>query len=86
MSQTGHPLTYPQLEDRFVTWAEGRPDIRAAIPNTFAAYDRHDLWRGLLATTNLFRLLAVETAGRLGYTYPTPSAEKISKWLESLRA
>jgi aminoglycoside 6-adenylyltransferase len=72
----------------FETWYDGRyldewatPQAVAAIPATFAAYDADDLWRALLATLDLFRQLAQETAARLGYTYPAQADKNVAQWL-----
>jgi aminoglycoside 6-adenylyltransferase len=60
------------------TWMRGRfleewADPRAvdALPEIFAHYDEEDVWRALLATMDLFHWVAVETAERLGYAYPS---------------
>lgn len=71
------------------TWHEGRyldewadPRAVAALPATFARYDRADLWRALEATLSLIRWLARETAARLGYSYPDEADAQVSAWLE----
>lgn len=71
------------------TWHDGRyleewadPRALAALPATFARYDRDDLWRALGATLSLLRWLAQETADRLGYPYPTQMDAQVSAWLE----
>ncbi|HYN88985.1 MAG TPA: aminoglycoside 6-adenylyltransferase [Ardenticatenaceae bacterium] len=58
----------------------------AALPATFAAYDRDDLQRGLLATLELCRRLAMETAERLGYAYPSGSDGRIMSWVRTTLA
>lgn len=59
------------------TWFRGRfleewADPRAVgeLRAVFAHYDAEDVWRALLATLDLFRWLAVETAQRWGFAYP----------------
>ncbi len=59
------------------TWHNGRfleqwADPRAVegLRGAFAHYDEADVARALLATMDLFRWLARETAERLGYPYP----------------
>jgi len=59
------------------TWMRGRfleqwadPRAVAALKDTYAHYDRDDIARALLATMDLFRWLAKETAARWGYSYP----------------
>lgn len=53
-------------------WAD--PRVLAALPSAFARYDSEDVWRALLATTDLYCWLAGETAEKLGYAYPLPGA------------
>ncbi len=43
-----------------------------------------DVWRGLFATMDLFRWLSVETAERLGYSYPVSGAEYATEPVKSL--
>jgi aminoglycoside 6-adenylyltransferase len=72
------------------TWYDGRfleewadPRILEAFFRTFAHYGRNDMSHSLLATMDLFRWLATETANRLGYQYPTAIDERITKLVES---
>jgi len=60
-------------------WADTRvlDDLRA----TFGHYDDEDVWRASLATMNLFRSIATETAERLGLPYPTSADVRISDWV-----
>lgn len=71
------------------TWEGGRfleewADHRAVrqLRDAFAYYDENDLWRALLATMDLFRWLASETAERLGYAYPTTADERVTAWVK----
>jgi aminoglycoside 6-adenylyltransferase len=64
------------------TWHNGRfleqwADPRAVdgLRQAFAHYDRADVQRALIATMDLFRWLATETAGRLGCPYPASADE-----------
>ena len=52
------------LED----WAE--PRAVKELGGTFAHYDREDVWRALFETMHLFERVSLETATRLGFTYP----------------
>ena len=59
------------------TWHDGRflerwadPQVIAELPATYAAYELDDLWRGLIASMDLFQRLALETSQSLGYPYP----------------
>lgn len=75
------------------TWHEGRfleewadPRAVAALPDTFAAYYREDLWRALFATLDLFRWLARETAERLDYSFPADVDSSVTEWTRSVFA
>jgi aminoglycoside 6-adenylyltransferase len=50
-------------------WLE--PEIWRECHDVFAHFDAKDSWRGLIATINLFRRVATETADRAGLDYPT---------------
>lgn len=72
------------------TWYEGRflhewadPSLLPALPATFAAYDRADLWRALWATMALFQRLAADCAEKWGLPYPASAAERLlAQWGE----
>jgi aminoglycoside 6-adenylyltransferase len=73
------------------TWFRGRflddwadPRAVAALRDAFARYDADDVARGLLATLDLFRWLAVETAGALGYTYPHEADKRVVAWVDEV--
>ncbi len=54
---------------RFIEqWAE--PWIVERFPDIYGSYSANDIFRALFGTMDLFRKLAVETAGRLNYIYP----------------
>ncbi len=72
-------VTYEQLMERFVRWAQTQPDIRAR--EAFAHYNEEDIWRALWVTMKMFRWLATETAERLGYPYPTAADEQVTEWV-----
>lgn len=66
----------------FDTWHDGRfleqwadPRAVAGLRVAYAHYDEEDTRRALIATMDLFRWLAKETAERLGYPYPAMSDE-----------
>ena len=48
-------------------WAD--PRAVEGLHTAFALYDEDDIWRALLATMDLYRWLAKETADALGYDY-----------------
>jgi aminoglycoside 6-adenylyltransferase len=75
------------------TWENGRfleewGDRRAvdALRDAFAHYEEDDLWRALIVTMDLFRSLAVETAGRLGFPYPTEADARVTEWVKGVMA
>lgn len=68
-------ITTEQHED---VWHDGRfleqwadPRILEGLRGAFAHYDHSDVRRALVATMDLFRWLAKETADLLAYRYPT---------------
>lgn len=72
------------------TWYEGKflgewadPRALEALPSTFARYDLEELQQALFATLDLFRWLATETAGKLGYRYPHMVDKDITDWIQS---
>jgi aminoglycoside 6-adenylyltransferase len=72
------------------TWQLGRfleewadPRALAGLRDAFAHYDEDDIWRALLARMDLFRWLAIETAERLGYAYPTAADERVAEWVKA---
>ena len=66
-------------DNRFLEqWAD--PRAVAAFGGIYARYDREDIARALLATLDLYRWLAQETACKLGYTYPAESDAQIAIW------
>jgi len=73
------------------TWMRGRfleewadPHAVAQLPQVFAHYDRQDIARALRATMELFRWLAVETAERWGYAYPTDGDQFATELIRKL--
>jgi len=72
------------------TWFRGRfleewVNHRALqdLRKTFAHYDENDIKRALLEAMNLFRWLAMETAERLSYTYPTEADKRVMEWVRA---
>jgi aminoglycoside 6-adenylyltransferase len=69
-----HPDADTWMRGRFLEeWADGR--VLAAMPDLFAHYDCEDVWRALHATMDTFRIVAVESAEVLQYTYPMEEDE-----------
>jgi len=61
-------------------WAH--PQAVSELRGTFAHYDRRDIARALLASMDLFRRVATETAGRLGFAYPAKTDRRVASWVE----
>lgn len=73
------------------TWHGGRfleqwagPGVVEGLRDAFAHYDEEDIWHALLATMDLFRWLAIDTAGRLSYPYPTLADERATELVRML--
>jgi hypothetical protein len=56
----------------------------AAVPATFAAFDRGDLARALFATLDLFRQFAREVAQRLKLVYPDEADRTVDNLIHSM--
>jgi len=72
------------------TWQLGRfleewadPRALADLRHAFAHYDEDDIWRALLASMDLFRWLAIETAQRLGHPYRAEADERVTEWVKA---
>lgn len=57
-----------------------------ALNDVFGHFGAADSWRALLASTDLFRRIATETASRLGYSYPNTLDENITQYIKTLLA
>ena len=72
------------------TWFRGRfleewahPQALKELRSAFAHYDEEDVKRALLAAMELFRWMAMETAEKLGYSYPTKADNQVTKWIRT---
>jgi hypothetical protein len=65
-------------------WAESR--VIVGLRSSFGHYDEDDLWRASFATMDLFRTIAIETADRFGFPYPTRADAGISEWVRRCEA
>jgi len=72
------------------TWFRGRfleewahPQALKELRSAFAHYDEEDVKRALLAAMELFRWMAMETAEKLGYPYPTKADEQVTRWIKT---
>ncbi|MEW6718534.1 MAG: aminoglycoside 6-adenylyltransferase [Chloroflexota bacterium] len=63
-------------------WADSR--TLQGLRGAFAHYDEDDVRRALLATVDLFRWLAIETAEQLSYPYPTLADEHATELVRKL--
>lgn len=73
------------------TWYDGRfidvwadPRALAALPGSFALYDRESVHAALTAMLDLFELLGQEAATRFGYAYPSEAHRKIAHLIDSI--
>jgi aminoglycoside 6-adenylyltransferase len=71
------------------TWFRGRfleewadPRVLKGLQASFAHYDVEDIESALLAAIALFRLIAMETAERLNYPYPTKADQIVTDWIK----
>ena len=72
------------------TWFRGRfleewahPQALKELRGAFAHYDEEDTKAALLATMNLFRWIAIETAEKLGFPYPAKADEHVTNWIRT---
>ncbi len=65
----------------FEKWAD--PQVLRQMRDVFSYYDEADSRRGLLAAMGLFRTVALETAGRLGYSYPEKADMQVTEWIRA---
>lgn len=63
-------------------WVE--PGVWQELHAAFASFARRNSWAALLASMNLFRRLAQETAARAGFAYPTDVDRHISGFILQL--
>jgi aminoglycoside 6-adenylyltransferase len=75
------------------TWMRGRfleewvdPRALEQLGKAFAHYDEDDVWRALFVTMDTFRWLSIETAERLGHSYPTTGEEQATEFVKKLYA
>ena len=61
------------------------PDIWAELTSTYVGPELEANWAALFRTTALFRRVAREVAGALGYVYPQPLDDQVSAYLEAIR-
>ncbi|HVP93125.1 MAG TPA: aminoglycoside 6-adenylyltransferase [Acidobacteriota bacterium] len=62
-------------------WAT--PKAVKGLREAFAQYDEEDVKRALLAAIELFQSLALETATKLSYPYPTETDKNVTEWIRT---
>nr|PZN57937.1 MAG: hypothetical protein DIU68_03190 [Chloroflexota bacterium] len=68
---------------RFVEeWGDSR--ALAELGDAFAHYNAPDIKRALLASMDLFRWLATETAVQFTYPYPSEGDSEVTRWVQEL--
>lgn len=60
-------------------------DTWADLQKVFGSFDAQDSWQALVATIELFRKLATQTAEKLGYQYPINVDKNITGFAQQLR-
>ena len=75
-------------QDAKDTWYGGRhiaqwldPRLSAALPNIWSGYDVSQAWEALVATLDLFSVVAKEVADRGQFRYPTDEERQLRAWL-----
>lgn len=84
-AQAKHSWDYDTLYlgKHMKSWVD--EDVWWALYHTFAHFDQGDSWNSLLATVDLFRRLAIETADRLGFVYPDGVDRNITGYVLHLK-
>lgn len=82
MAANEHGLDLAQIGTQMKNWT--RPDVWERLYEAFGHFDSADSGRALIATVSLFRDVAVETAARLGHTYPRHVDDAISGYIAGL--
>jgi len=77
-------------EWNYDTWFRGRfmeewahPQALKELRSTFAHYDEEDIKNALLASIDLFHWIAIETAEKLSYQYPTKADKHVTRWIKT---
>jgi aminoglycoside 6-adenylyltransferase len=55
------------------------------VGKTYSGFDQNESWESLSNTMEIFRKIAKETAGLLGYAYPEEVDKNISQYIEKLK-
>lgn len=68
---------------RMEDWVD--PAIWERLQDVFAHFEADDSWKALMATVDFFRMVAAQTAERLGYQYPMSVDENITMFLHTIK-
>jgi aminoglycoside 6-adenylyltransferase len=75
------PIDVWYIGSHMEEWVD--PEIWRELRSVFSHFDPKDSWRGLLATINVFRRLATETANRAGLDYPNEIDRCVTGYIKS---
>lgn len=71
------------------TWHDGRfldvwaeQGVKERLQSVFAHYEKNDIAYAFLTMMDLFRLLAVEVAEKMGFEYPNDADESATDWVK----
>jgi aminoglycoside 6-adenylyltransferase len=82
-TQATRPGTDTWMRGRFLEdWVDLR--VLSALPETFAHYDTEEVWKALIASMDLFRWLAMETAEIQEFVYPREGDARASELVQLL--
>jgi aminoglycoside 6-adenylyltransferase len=62
-----------------------RPDLWEALANTYAGAELDENWQALFRTVELFRRVAVEVGGYLGYAYPHDLERRVIAYIHKVK-
>jgi aminoglycoside 6-adenylyltransferase len=84
-AQAKHQWTYDtyHLGKQMKSWVEA--PLWESLHGAFAHFDADDSWQALLATIELFRRVARETAALLGFAYPQDVDQNITQFIRQLK-
>ena len=60
-------------------------DIWSDLASTYVGPDLEENWAALFRATTLFRRVALEVGGALGYAYPQALDDRVSAYLDAVR-
>jgi aminoglycoside 6-adenylyltransferase len=81
VATSGVPIDVWYIGSHMKDWVA--PEIWRELHDVYSRFDSKDSWRGLLATINLFRRLATETAERSGLDYSKGIDQSVTQYITS---